>query len=100
MTGRRPLATEDYLALLRRRWLLILVPAILGPAIAFGISLTLSSRYTSQTLILIERQRVPDSFVKPVITQDLNAQISNIEEQILSRTRLQPIIERLGLFKK
>jgi polysaccharide chain length determinant protein (PEP-CTERM system associated) len=50
--------------------------------------------------MLIERQRVPDSYVKPVITEDLNARMAIIQEQVLSRTRLQPIIERLGLFKE
>ncbi|HME01158.1 MAG TPA: GNVR domain-containing protein [Terriglobia bacterium] len=100
MSGRRPLTGEDYLALLRRKWLLIIVPALLGPAIAYGISLKLHSRYTSESLMLIERQRVPDSYVKPVITEDLNARIADIEEQVLSRTRLQPIVERLGLFRE
>ena len=98
MSASRPLTVEDYLSILRRRWFLILIPALLGPPLGYGISLELRSRYTSQSLILIEQQRVPDSYVKPVITEELNARISDIEEQILSRTRLQPIIERLDLF--
>ena len=99
MSERRPLAPEDYAALLRRKWLLIIVPVLLGPGIAYGISLTLHSRYTSESLMLIERQRVPNDYVKPLITEDLNARIADIEEQVLSRTHLQPIIERLRLFE-
>lgn len=78
---------------------MVAVPALLGPAIAYGVSRILSSRYTSQSLMLIERQKVPDSYVKPLITEDLNARIASLQEQVLSRTHLQPIIERLGLFK-
>jgi capsular exopolysaccharide synthesis family protein len=50
--------------------------------------------------MLIERQRVPDTYVKPVITEELNSRIALIQEEVLSRTRLQPIIERLHLFKE
>jgi uncharacterized protein involved in exopolysaccharide biosynthesis len=77
----------------------MVVPAILGPAIAYAISLKLPNSYTSQALVLIERQRVPDSFVRPVVTEDLNARLGSMQEQTLSRTRLRPIIERYGLFK-
>lgn len=100
MLGHRELTPSDYSDILRRRRWAIILPAVLGPVIAYGISVELPSRYISQTLILIEQQRVPDNFVKPVITEDLNARIGTMQEQILSRSRLQPIIERFGLFKK
>lgn len=99
MSKNRPLTTGDYGAALRRRWLLILLPALFGPAIGYGVSLLFHSRYTSRSLLLIEPQRVPDSYVKPVITEDLNQRVENIQEQTLSRTRLQPLVERYGLFK-
>lgn len=96
----RVLTPKDYLAILRRRWYLILAPAVVGLVIGFGLVRVLPKRYTSQTLMLVERQQVPHDFVQPVISEDLNARIANIEEQTLSRTRLQPIIERYQLFKK
>ncbi len=96
--GRRPLTPEDCLGIARRRWLLIILPGLLGPVIAYGISLKLPSRFTSRSLILIERQKVPDSYVKALITEDVNARIANLQEQVLSRSHLQPIIETQGLF--
>ena len=95
----KPLTAADYAAILRRRWLRVLIPAVLGPAIGYGLSRVLPPRYVSQSLLLVESQRVPDTIVPPVITEDLNARVSNIQEQVLSRTRLQPIIERLKLFR-
>jgi polysaccharide chain length determinant protein (PEP-CTERM system associated) len=77
----------------------MLVPAVLGCVAVLGVALYLPSRYTSQSLILIEGQRVPDAFVQSVVTEDLNARLATMQEQILSRTRLQAIIERYGLFK-
>jgi polysaccharide chain length determinant protein (PEP-CTERM system associated) len=99
MAKPRVLTPQDYLGMLRRRWKLIVLPAVAGLTIGYGLIRILPKRYTSQSLILVERQQVPHSFVEPVITDDLNARIANIEEQTLSRTRLQPLIERYGLFK-
>ncbi len=55
-------------------------------------------QYISQTLVLVEQQRVPESYVKAVVTEDLNSRLETMREQILSRSRLQPIIERFNLF--
>ncbi|MGH9407497.1 MAG: GumC family protein [Terriglobia bacterium] len=96
----RTLTPQDYVAMLRRRWYLIAAPAIVGLVIGYGLIRVLPRRYTSQSLMLVERQQVPHDFVEPIITEDLNARIANIEEQTLSRTRLEPIIERYHLFAK
>jgi polysaccharide chain length determinant protein (PEP-CTERM system associated) len=99
MLEHREMTFDDYLAVVRRRWWLILLSAILGPAIGYAVALALPSSYTSQTLVLVEQQRVPDTFVASVITEELAARLGTMQEQILSRTRLQPIIEKFGLFK-
>ncbi|MGH9325163.1 MAG: GumC family protein [Terriglobia bacterium] len=85
--------------MLRRRWYLVIFPAIAGLVLGYGALRVLPKRYTSRSLMLVERQQVPNSFVEPVITEDVNARIANIEEQVLSRTRLEPIIERYAIFK-
>lgn len=100
MLGHRELTVDDYVSILRRRKWLIVVPVLLGPIIAYGISLKLPSRYTSQTLVLVEQQKVPGSYVEPVVTEDLNARLATMQEQILSRTRLQPTIERFELYSE
>ncbi|MFB3921502.1 MAG: XrtA system polysaccharide chain length determinant [Terriglobia bacterium] len=99
MLGHRELSIDDYLGILRRRLWIILIPAIIVPVGAYLVSLKLPNEYTSQTLVLVEQQKVPDAFVKPVVSEDLFQRLSTMQEQILSRTRLQPIIERFGLFK-
>ena len=100
MPARRPLTPQEYGEILRRRWFLILSLAVLGPLLGYSGSLAFHSRYTSKSLLLIESQRIPDSYVKSLISEDLNMRVSNIEEHILSRSQLQPIIERYSLFKE
>src|SRR5665213_3497476 len=98
MLGHRVLNLEDYATILKRRWWIIAIPMLVLPIVAYGISHFVQPRYVSQTLVLVEQQKVPDSYVKPVVTEDLSARLATMKEQILSRSRLEPIIERFNLY--
>jgi polysaccharide chain length determinant protein (PEP-CTERM system associated) len=100
MIGQRELKMEDYLAIARRHRLILVLPAILGAILAYGISLTIPYQYLSQTLVLVKQPAVPDSVVKPIVNEDLNQRLATMKQQILSRTRLEPIIQDFGLYKK
>ncbi len=98
MLGHRALTLEDYTTILKRRWWIIAIPAIIFPIVGFGITYLVQPQYVSQTLVLVEQQKVPESYVKAVVTEDLSERLATMKEQILSRSRLQPIIERFNLF--
>src|SRR6201991_122429 len=98
MLGHRALTMQDYTTILKRRWWIIAIPAILFPIVGFGITDLVQPEYLSQTLVLVEQQKVPESYVKAVVTEDLSGRLASMKEQILSRSRLQPIIERFNLF--
>jgi polysaccharide chain length determinant protein (PEP-CTERM system associated) len=98
MLGDRDLNFDQYLDILKRRIWWIALPTLLVPGLVYLGSLLISNQYTSQTLVLVEQQKVPDNFVKPVVTEELNERLATMQEQILSRTRLQPLIERFSLF--
>ncbi len=98
MLGHRVLTMEDYGAILKRRWWIIAIPAVILPIIAFAIALVIPPQYVSQTLVLVEQQKVPDEYVRPVVSEDLSGRLASMKEQILSRARLTPIIERFNLF--
>jgi len=100
MIGHYDMSMDDYLAILRRRRWLLLVPLVLGPVLGYGVAKLIPAQYTSTTLVLVEQQKVPVSFVQPVINDMLNQRLMTMQEQILSRSRLQPIIEKFGLFKE
>ena len=98
MLGHRPLTPEDYMTILKRRWWVILIPAVILPILGFAITYIVPPQYVSQTLVLVMQQKVPESYVKPVISEDLNERLATMKEQILSRSRLAPIIERFNLY--
>lgn len=94
----RELTPQDYFAMLRRRWILITVLALVGGPLAYGISRLLPNEYTSQTLVLVEQPSVPADFVKPVDTSDIGQRLASMQQQILSRTRLTPLVSQFGLY--
>jgi polysaccharide chain length determinant protein (PEP-CTERM system associated) len=93
----RELTLDDYLAMLRRRIKVILIPALLAPLAGFLVSYAFSAKYTSQSLILVEAPKIPDAVIQQVFTEDLTQHIATIEQQVLSPSRLRPMVDRLGL---
>ena len=100
MLGHRALTIEDYLGILKKRWWIAVIPATIFAIIGFVSTYFVTPIYMSQTLVLIAQQSVPQDYVKPVVTEDLNARLASMQEQILSRSRLQPIIEKYNLYNQ
>src|SRR6184192_3587627 len=100
MIENRELSMDDYLAMLRRRLKVILIPALLAPLAGFLVSFAFPPKYTSRSLVSVEEQKVPQGYVKPVVTEDISQRITSMEQQVLSRNRLTSMIDRLGLAKK
>ena len=96
MLGHRELTMQDYAEILKRRYKLILACTVLLLGTAIAISHSLPPQYMSQTLVLIEQQKVPENYVKPVVNEDLNGRLASMKEQILSRSRIEPIIDRFN----
>ena len=99
MIANRELNLDDYLAMLRRRAWVLLIPALLAPLLGWLISFAFTPKYTSQALVLVEGQKVPTTMVQPVVTEDLTERIATLQQQVLSQSRLQPMLERLKLAK-
>jgi polysaccharide chain length determinant protein (PEP-CTERM system associated) len=95
MITNRELTIDDYLAMLRRRAKLILVPALLAPLVGFAISYAFPAKYTSQSEVLMEGQKVPENMVQPVAPEDWVARMATLTQQVTSQTVLQPVVERL-----
>jgi polysaccharide chain length determinant protein (PEP-CTERM system associated) len=94
----RELTPADYLAMLRRRWVLIVVLTVLGGPLAYGVSRYLPDRYKSTTLVLVQQPSISREIVNPLDTTDIGQRLASMQQQILSRTRLEPIIRQFGLY--
>src|SRR6266436_6325158 len=84
--------------ILRHYWWILPLTVIGCGALGLLAAAVLPKRYTSQTLVLVDQPTVPTEYVRPVVSEELNHRLASMQEQILSRTRLQPIIEKFGLY--
>src|SRR6266567_1316187 len=89
---------EHYLrVIVHRKWLIILVFLLASAGTAIY-SYRLPDVFTSDTLILLDPQKVPESYVKSTVTGDVRNRLGTLSQQILSATRLQKIIDTLNLY--
>ncbi|MGA9673468.1 MAG: Wzz/FepE/Etk N-terminal domain-containing protein [Terracidiphilus sp.] len=93
-----PLDLQRYLGVLRRRHVYILLAVLVGWLAVWGTSWVLPARYKSSTLILVEQPTMPKNYVEPNVSDDLQERLQSITQQILSRTRLLLIINKLHLY--
>jgi polysaccharide chain length determinant protein (PEP-CTERM system associated) len=95
MITSRELTMQDYAAMFRRRAWIILIPALLAPLVGYLISYALAPKFTSQSVVLVEGQKVPESMVQPVVSEDLTARVSTLQQQILAESKLRPLVQRI-----
>jgi polysaccharide chain length determinant protein (PEP-CTERM system associated) len=89
---------EDVKRVIRRYWWILPLSVITCGAVAIGTANFLPKKYTSQTVVLVAKPTVPIEYVKPVVTEDLSRRLASMKEQILSRTRLEPVIDKFDLY--
>jgi succinoglycan biosynthesis transport protein ExoP len=89
---------KQILSLVRRRHIHFLIPLFVGFLLVWGASWFLPVRYKSSTLILVEQPTMPKNYVEPNVSDDLQERLQSITQQILSRTRLLIIIDKLRLY--
>jgi polysaccharide chain length determinant protein (PEP-CTERM system associated) len=89
---------QRYLDVVRRRHIHFLIPLLLGWLVVWGLSWILPPRYQSTTMILVEQPTMPKDYVAPNVSEDIQDRLQSITQQILSRTRLLDIIDKLHLY--
>ena len=89
---------EDILGILRKRFWLLVVPFAVIAAVTAAAVRKLPDWYRSDTLILVVPQRVPEAYVKSTVTTRIEDRLQSISQQILSRTRLERIIQDFNLY--
>lgn len=92
------MGVQDYAAIAKRRWPVLVVFAFIGCIAAFCIARVLPKKYTSQTTVLVDPSRVSKEVVPELVNEDINHKLGSMKQQILSRTRLEPIVDKYGLF--
>jgi polysaccharide chain length determinant protein (PEP-CTERM system associated) len=94
---REDITTGEIITILRRRLLFVVVLSLIGGATGYALYRILPKKYTSKTLVLIEEPPVAP-VVSPV-SDNSGQRLATMQQQILSRSRLEPVIRELNLYQ-
>lgn len=81
----------------RGKWI-VLAPAILTSVVAATYLRYVPDVYRAETTILVVAQRVSPDLIRGQNTSNVGERLRSLQQQILSRTRLEPIILDLNLY--
>ena len=85
--------------IVRRRWPLGLATLLASMSAAVSLSLYLPNVYRASTIVLVGPQQVPEAFVRSTVTTGLETRLQTISQAVLSRSRLEELIQELDLYK-
>ena len=82
----------------RRRFLLGAIVGLAVLAVFAALAKSLPDIYRSSATILIERQQIPDELVRSTVTGEIDTRLRMISQEILSRSRLEGLVQRFNLY--
>lgn len=85
--------------ILRRKWL-VLGSVVAGIATSAALCILLPKSYRSNTLILIENQKIPEDYVKGIGGATVEQRLTMIQQQVMSRTILSQILGEYDLYER
>ena len=89
---------EDILQILRKRFWVLLVPFAVISAGTAMVARYLPDTYKSTATVQVVPQKVPESLVKSTIVASIEERLQAIRVTIMSRTRLERIINEFNLY--
>lgn len=89
---------DEYWAVVRRRKWWIIGPLFIGWLLVFVSAWIIPAQYTSESVILIDKSKVPDTYVRPNVKVEMGERLESITQQVLSRQRLLGIINKYHLY--
>src|ERR1700687_653651 len=95
---RQDISARDVIIILRRRCVLITLITLIGCTSGFALLHILPKRFTSQTLVLVQQPVVSPELLTTLVSDNINQRLAAMQQQILSRSRLEPVIQELDLY--
>ncbi|MGB8543328.1 MAG: Wzz/FepE/Etk N-terminal domain-containing protein [Candidatus Acidiferrales bacterium] len=81
----------------RRKWLILVGTFAIALATAV-VTYFLPNSYKATAVIVVDPQKVPDSYVNPTTTESSVDRLTGLRQQILSTTRLGKVIDDMALY--
>src|SRR3989454_1887834 len=86
------------LEIVRRRGVLAVLPFLFVLTAAVSLAVFLPSLWTARSLVLVNRQVIPERYVTPTVQADLEARLLTLSQEILTPQRLTQIARQYNLY--
>jgi succinoglycan biosynthesis transport protein ExoP len=96
--SRKDFDPERVRAAWRRRRALVAFAFLVPFTVTVTLAASLPDVYQSSATVLVERQQVPESFVRSTVLSALDTRLQTMNQEILSRSSLEPLIARFHLY--
>ena len=87
-----------YWELVKRRWLLFIIPFVPILIIGLGAAALWPATFLSQGKILVQSQQIPTELVHPTVTNAAQERIQVIEQRTMTRENLLAIVDKFQLY--
>jgi polysaccharide chain length determinant protein (PEP-CTERM system associated) len=87
------------LEIARRRRVLALLPFLFVLTAAASLAVFLPSVWTAKTLVLVNRQQIPERLVAPTVQTEIEARLLTLSQDVLTPDRLLKIAQDYGLYR-
>lgn len=87
-----------YLAILKRRWLLIVAPFILLAPLAVTVAYILPPVYEATARIIVDPQQIPVTLAQSTVTSTAGQRVAFIEQELMTRQNLLALADRFNVF--
>lgn len=98
--SRKDFDPERVRAAWRRRRALVAFAFLVPFTVTVTLAVCLPDVYQSAATVLVERQQVPESFVRSAILSALDTRLQTMNQVVLSRSTLEPLISRFHLYPR
>jgi len=83
--------------IIKRRWLLLILPFMIVVAATAVVALILPSLYRSTATIMIKNQQIPQNLVQSTVTSYADQRIQAITQEVTSRTKILSLVDKFNL---
>lgn len=93
-----PAFLSDPVGMVRRRWRWMLAAGLVGLAATGALLFMMKPRYEAEASVLVERQQIPEDFVRPTVADDSLQRIDALVGRVLTHETLADLIEKHDLY--
>src|SRR5690349_2049867 len=91
---------EDIIRLVQKRIWFLIVPIFVATFVALLVSRSKPDLFTSETLVQVLGQRVPEGYVRSTVTSTVDERLKTITEVIKSRSQIEQVINEFNLYPR